>query len=257
MWRTRCPYFTPRPRSRATASTPFIAGQLFLVLALQCPVHTSPCAQSAQVPLRHMRTHTATNATPISAKTMMSTGAIAHTSIVHRTQNDGACVTFHEPQEPGCAEHPGSVSSHATFAAGAASPTLGRGSRGSYRPRNSAHASQAFTPHHSRVSTHATASTSRPQHLRGSALMPHRSCSTARAAPLTRHRSRGSAYAAAGTAAWSSSPQAPFGIGRKSWNKMSTTNTAATMVQKLNSPSAIRQYAWLMMRPITHAKPHS
>lgn len=162
MWRTRYPYFTPRPRSRATASTPFIAGQLFLVLALQCPVHTSPCAQSAQVPLRHMRTHTATNATPISAKTMMSTGAIAHTSIMHRTQNDGACVTFHELQEPGCAEHPGSISSHATFAAGAASPTLGRGSRGSYRPRNSAHASQAFTPHHSRVSAHAAVSTSQP-----------------------------------------------------------------------------------------------
>lgn len=49
-----------------------MAGQLFLVLELQCPVQTPAEAQSAHEPLRCTRTHTATNATATNASTMMS-----------------------------------------------------------------------------------------------------------------------------------------------------------------------------------------
>ena len=49
-----------------------MAGQLFLVLELQCPVQTPAEAQSAHDPLRRTRTHTATNATATNASTIMS-----------------------------------------------------------------------------------------------------------------------------------------------------------------------------------------
>ena len=86
-----------------------MAAQLFLRLEPQCPVHTPPATQSAHVPLRQMRMHTAMNAIAIRARTMTSMGfmmqhhpsscllslTLVHTRAMHK--------------KPGCREirHPG------------------------------------------------------------------------------------------------------------------------------------------------------
>ena len=219
-------YFTPRRRSSATLSMPLHAGQFAclrgLQCELQCPLHVPASEQSAQVPFRLMRTHTATNATAMSAKMMIS----ARPMVASFFRSDGAgdsgvlrpltpwgyCRSCNHDGiadgKDGCEQH--------LWPCYVTCPRRTRTAPGGAHTRT-----ELTTVINMRCGRSTRGDAPRPP--RGETFIP----------PYA------AAAAEAGLGATSSS-HAHFGMGRKSWNNMAAMSANATTVQMPNCPSAMR-----------------